>query len=385
MNLKSNLRLVLEKITTYNNRYGKKQIGTVFDIPVYLTASWVVITTLFIYQLYTNPTVLEAYTVFTPEIFNYSIPTTTTYILIFSITIPLSVYISIFLHELGHAAVAQHFGIPVEGIKMFILGGIAQIQRIPENPIEEFLVAVAGPIITTSIILLMIPLTLFFQSINAIFISTLTFFILTMNLFILGLNLVPTYPLDGGRILHSILTYTQSLKEGTIQAVTITKISAVIAGITGIALGNPVIALFGLFIYSTAKREQKQLLCDEKNNTNILQDKIPNSTIVLDDTLNLTRLRIKTVNETQQVNSKTTPKTINTDDLTVTGKELIENIITENNGELQPNIDKFTDYIITSTDNKELYSTHRDQYNINIITITELISDADNLVNYENT
>jgi uncharacterized membrane protein YqhA len=202
-----------------------------------------------------------------------------------------------------------------------------------------------------------------------------------MNILILGINLLPIYPLDGGQVFHAILTHTQTAEKGIKQSVTIANISAVSLSISGIVLTNPVICLFGLFIYSAAQKEKKRILHEVRKNRELLQQ-IRDSTIVIDDSINLTTLKITTPENQADNTPDSTTKTIDTDDLEVTGREFIQNIITENEGRLQDSINQSTDYIMTSSDKKSVYSSHKDQYDLNIITVTELINDVDELYSY---
>ncbi|MCX8038551.1 MAG: site-2 protease family protein [Candidatus Sumerlaeia bacterium] len=126
-------------------------------------------------------------------------------------------FLCVLLHEIGHSLVARFFGIPVNSITLFIFGGVAQIQREPEKPLHEFLIAVAGPL--TSLMLSV----LFFALAGAEAIESLQasaaedaagnlpmfnaicLWLTTINLMLAIFNLIPGFPLDGGRVLRSLI------------------------------------------------------------------------------------------------------------------------------------------------------------------------------------
>lgn len=118
----------------------------------------------------------------------------------------LGLFICIILHELGHALVAKHYKLPVAQITLFIFGGIAELKKEPKSPLVEFLVAIAGPIVS-------IVLAMFFYMIAQLgdqnkwplLITGVTYYLALINTLIVLFNLVPAFPLDGGRILRSIL------------------------------------------------------------------------------------------------------------------------------------------------------------------------------------
>jgi len=113
-------------------------------------------------------------------------------------------FVSVLAHELAHSRVAQASGIQVNAISLFILGGVAQLAREPGKPSEEFRMAIAGPI--TSIILGGIFWAIYFPTRESIEpLSGLAFWLGYINLFLAAFNMIPGFPLDGGRVLRSIL------------------------------------------------------------------------------------------------------------------------------------------------------------------------------------
>lgn len=121
---------------------------------------------------------------------------------------------SIVLHELGHAFVARRNGIGILGIDLWLLGGLAKMDREPNSPGVEFRVAAAGPLVTLVIAAALLGAAFGFNSDGSIGVFTYSgneawvFALSTLgfvNLFLLVFNLIPAYPLDGGRIARSVI------------------------------------------------------------------------------------------------------------------------------------------------------------------------------------
>jgi Zn-dependent protease len=118
----------------------------------------------------------------------------------------IGLFISIVFHEFCHSIVARHYGLPMKGITLFIFGGVAEMEDEPQSPKVEFLMALAGPV--SSVVLSGIFLALATAGKNSgLPISTngVLSYLAWINLILAGFNLVPAFPLDGGRILRSIL------------------------------------------------------------------------------------------------------------------------------------------------------------------------------------
>lgn len=181
----------------------------------------------------------------------------------------LGLFVSIIFHEFSHSIVARKYGLPMKGITLFIFGGIAEMHEEPKNPKSEFFMAVAGPI--SSIFLAGI----FFltqktgkainwpDSVNAVLI-----YLAWLNIALAGFNLVPAFPLDGGRILRSILwaakknlrwaTHTASGFGGVFGLLLI--ILGIISFISGGFISGLWYFLIGMFIRGASQMSYQQLL-----------------------------------------------------------------------------------------------------------------------------
>lgn len=126
-------------------------------------------------------------------------------------------FVSLLLHELGHALTARRFGIGTSGIDLWLFGGVAKLTRDSRNPKEEFLVAAAGPAVTTVIVGVCAGLGAIVSKMTGV-LDTATFqddvsttpataligYLALINLVLLVFNLIPAFPLDGGRLARAV-------------------------------------------------------------------------------------------------------------------------------------------------------------------------------------
>ena len=178
-------------------------------------------------------------------------------------------FMSIVFHEFCHSLVARQFGLPMKGITLFIFGGVAEMESEPESPKAEFLMAVAGPIssIFLGVILYFIQLagqkTGWPKPINSVL-----QYLMVINFVLAGFNLLPAFPLDGGRILRSILWgIKKNIRWATHVASSLGSafgIFLIVFGIlniiTGGFIGGIWYLLIGIFIRSASQMSYKQLL-----------------------------------------------------------------------------------------------------------------------------
>jgi Zn-dependent protease len=121
---------------------------------------------------------------------------------------------SVVFHELSHSVVAQHYKIRVVSITLFIFGGVAHIEREPSKAIQEFNIAVAGPIASGVLAAGFLALTRFYSADTMI--GALATWLWETNGMLAAFNLLPGFPLDGGRIFRAIVWgYTKSFSRAT--------------------------------------------------------------------------------------------------------------------------------------------------------------------------
>lgn len=175
----------------------------------------------------------------------------------------LALFGCVVLHELGHALAAKRYGVPTADITLLPIGGIARLQRIPENPAEELVVALAGPAVN-----LVIALGLFAMGVrwlgdpeNPQLLIEMAFLpkLQLVNIFILLFNLLPAFPMDGGRVLRALLALRLEYARATRIAAWIGQFMAVLFGFLGLAAGNPFLLLIALFVWIGAGTEATQV------------------------------------------------------------------------------------------------------------------------------
>ncbi len=181
----------------------------------------------------------------------------------------LGLFFSIVFHEFCHSLVARRFGLPMKGITLFIFGGIAEMSDEPPSPKAEFFMAVAGPVasIFIGILFLALAMVLRITGVHVAFTGAVHY-LGFINLILAGFNLLPGFPLDGGRILRSVIWHWR----GDFRLAS--RISASIGSGFGIVLiifgvvnliGGQVIGgiwycLIGMFLRGAASSSYRQVL-----------------------------------------------------------------------------------------------------------------------------
>jgi Zn-dependent protease/CBS domain-containing protein len=171
-------------------------------------------------------------------------------------------YISLLAHELSHALVAIRSGVKVAGITLWLFGGVSRLEGEPTNARSEAFIAGVGPLTSLAIALLALMVAFATQA-NALF-SALFGYLALVNLVLALFNLVPAFPLDGGRLLSSILWQTSgSRQRGVHNAVRVGRVFAylmIAAGVFELFAGDPLsgiwIAFLGWFLLSAAASEE---------------------------------------------------------------------------------------------------------------------------------
>jgi stage IV sporulation protein FB len=176
-----------------------------------------------------------------------------------SIGFILAIFACVLAHEYGHVLMARRFGIGTRDIILLPIGGVASIERMPDNPTQELLIALAGPAVNVVIALILVvffganlgagnadPAAL--QNID--FVSRLA----VLNVVLVVFNLLPAFPMDGGRALKALLSYRLDKVTATRIAARIGQAAAFGLGFLGL-FGNPLLIFIALFVFLAASHE----------------------------------------------------------------------------------------------------------------------------------
>jgi Zn-dependent protease len=176
-----------------------------------------------------------------------------------SVLFVFAIFGCVVLHELGHALAARHFGIGTRDITLLPIGGVARLERMPREPAQEFAIALAGPVVN-----LAIAAALFFGTNLAVGTETALFERLVSGSFLMRVmwanvalaifNLLPAFPMDGGRILRSLLGLVMPHARATDIAVRVGTVMAVLFAIGGL-MGNWMLILIALFVIFAGRAE----------------------------------------------------------------------------------------------------------------------------------
>jgi stage IV sporulation protein FB len=162
-------------------------------------------------------------------------------------------------HEFGHIFTARAFGVATPDVTLYPIGGVARLERIPEQPHEEFLIAIAGPLVNVVIAIVLVVLAgahLRAGDLSAVESARVSLVdrLAAVNLFLALFNMIPAFPMDGGRVLRALL----ATRLGYVRA---TEISAFIGQGFAFALGfiglfsNPMLIFIAVFVYLAASSE----------------------------------------------------------------------------------------------------------------------------------
>ncbi len=174
----------------------------------------------------------------------------------------LGLFTGVTLHELGHSIFAMRYGVRIKSITLHVLGGIAQLEEIPEEPGQEAKMAVAGPV--TSFILGGICwIILQILSPQAPIPRFIIGYLVFMNLAVGVFNLIPALPLDGGRILRSLLALRRPRLDATRISANISKAIAIAMGLYGLINLNIFLILIAFFIYASMSSEVQNLMVSQ--------------------------------------------------------------------------------------------------------------------------
>src|SRR5262249_17961518 len=168
-------------------------------------------------------------------------------------------FLCVLAHEFGHIFTARAFGIPTPDVTLLPIGGVARLERIPEEPGQEFLVAIAGPAVNVVIAIALIVFA--GADLGSRYLTTgesaavpMVDRLASVNLFLALFNMIPAFPMDGGRVLRALLAIKLGHTRATQVAATIGQWFAFALGFIGL-FSNPLLIFIAIFVYLAAASE----------------------------------------------------------------------------------------------------------------------------------
>jgi Zn-dependent protease/CBS domain-containing protein len=181
--------------------------------------------------------------------------------------IVLFLFVFVVFHELAHSIIARHYGIKVRKIILYPIGGVSEIEEIPDNPSQEWRMAVAGPLtsLVLGVALLAVSLAISPQAFTITLFTTIPGNFLTrlasLNILLGVFNLIPAFPMDGGRVFRALLAERLKYSDATRYAVYLGRIFGIAMVVVGFLVPNYfLLILVGIFVYIGASEEAEQTI-----------------------------------------------------------------------------------------------------------------------------
>ena len=165
------------------------------------------------------------------------------------------VFLCVLLHEFGHALAARRYGIHTPDITLLPIGGLARLERMPDKPSEELVVAVCGPLVNVVIAAVLLPFAHFNLDALEHYGPSLVQKVFVTNVGLVLFNLIPAFPMDGGRVLRALLAMRMDYVRATNIAATLGQVLAGVGGLMALHFNAPVLVLIAIFVFFGAQSE----------------------------------------------------------------------------------------------------------------------------------
>jgi Zn-dependent protease/CBS domain-containing protein len=190
-----------------------------------------------------------------------------------AIAVIVALFICVLLHEFGHSLVAQRLGLKIHSITLLPIGGVSNLESLPEKPADEVKITVAGPLVNVVLAPVFFGVGLLFGALPRVPADLFTgigsvgqffFYLGYLNVVLALFNLIPAFPLDGGRILRALLATRLGALRATEISSVVGQLFAVAFFLIGLLGGNFLLALVAVFIYFGATGEAQMVRQQEK-------------------------------------------------------------------------------------------------------------------------
>ena len=167
----------------------------------------------------------------------------------------------VLLHELGHSLAARQFDIDTSSIVLLPIGGVASLERMPREPLQELWIAVAGPLVNVVIALAIIvglgPTVAFSEGLTGL--QAWFQLLMIMNIGLVVFNMIPAFPMDGGRVFRSLSAIFMPYMRATQLAVNVGRVVAVLLGLVGLYFGHITLMLVAGFVFFAGAAEYRMV------------------------------------------------------------------------------------------------------------------------------
>ena len=186
-------------------------------------------------------------------------------------------FLCVLLHEFGHVFAARRYGVQTRDVTLWPFGGIASLERMPDKPSEELVVAIAGPLVNVVIaagLILLLGARVDPEDLSRIQDPSVSMAakLAGANIFLVLFNLIPAFPMDGGRVLRAVLAMRMTHARATQWAAAIGQAFAVAFGILGILSGNFLLVLIAVFVFLAASGEASYAQLRAVTRTSLVAD-----------------------------------------------------------------------------------------------------------------
>ncbi len=196
-----------------------------------------------------------------------------------------SMFSFVIMHEFGHALTAQRYGVKTKDIVLLPIGGMARLEHIPEQPGQELIIAIAGPLVNVALaIILFVGIYVFgfwgdegiVENMNQILnLKGVVILLFIMNVGLFLFNLVPAFPMDGGRIFRALLAMRMDRLTATKWASNVGQVLALVFFIYGASIQHFGLVMIGIFIFFTAQMEYSAVKYRQENASRLPRGPIP--------------------------------------------------------------------------------------------------------------